>query len=265
MRPHRVEVPKSIAELPFLGAERFGERPAQRFRCDGVWAAEHLQRRWRTAAAAHPRSCRTGGGTADVHAVGAADLRKGACPVRQSDAGRHAVEGDRGRACRAPARACWGAGAGAAAPWLRAGRRDVARQGARGVRRPDAGRDLGCGAAGGWRAGVYRRSETATSAPAEVPTMTSAARASTPTSSIARTTPRWNASPAVPPAPRTSPTRSFPSVFPDHPPDPWPLTGRPSRLDLPVRPSARSRHGCPRQARPPAGPRWHLRCRASPV
>jgi hypothetical protein len=76
--------------------------------------------------------------------------------------------------------------------------------------------------------------------------MTSAARASRPTSPIARTTPWWNASPAVPPAPRSSPIRSFLSVCPDHPPDLWLLTGRPSCLDLPACPSARSRYHCPR-------------------
>jgi long-chain acyl-CoA synthetase len=37
MRPHRVEIPQTLAGLPFLGAERFGERPAQRFKRDGVW------------------------------------------------------------------------------------------------------------------------------------------------------------------------------------------------------------------------------------
>lgn len=37
MRPHRVEVPHTLAHLPFLGAERFGQRPAQRFKRDGVW------------------------------------------------------------------------------------------------------------------------------------------------------------------------------------------------------------------------------------
>ena len=37
MRPHRVELPSTLAHLPFLGAERFGERPAQRFKRDGVW------------------------------------------------------------------------------------------------------------------------------------------------------------------------------------------------------------------------------------
>jgi long-chain acyl-CoA synthetase len=37
MRPHRVEIPQTLADLPFLGAERFGERPAQRFKRAGVW------------------------------------------------------------------------------------------------------------------------------------------------------------------------------------------------------------------------------------
>ena len=37
MRPHQVEIPQTLAELPVLGAERFGERPAQRFKRDGVW------------------------------------------------------------------------------------------------------------------------------------------------------------------------------------------------------------------------------------
>jgi long-chain acyl-CoA synthetase len=37
MRPYQVEAPKTLADLPFLGAERFGERPAQRFKRDGVW------------------------------------------------------------------------------------------------------------------------------------------------------------------------------------------------------------------------------------
>jgi long-chain acyl-CoA synthetase len=37
MRPHRVEVPRTLADLPFLGAERFGERPAQRLKRDAVW------------------------------------------------------------------------------------------------------------------------------------------------------------------------------------------------------------------------------------
>jgi long-chain acyl-CoA synthetase len=37
MRPHRVELPNTLAHLPFLGADRFGERPAQRFKHDGVW------------------------------------------------------------------------------------------------------------------------------------------------------------------------------------------------------------------------------------
>jgi long-chain acyl-CoA synthetase len=37
MRPHRVEIPQTLAGLPFLGAERFGERPAQRLKRDGVW------------------------------------------------------------------------------------------------------------------------------------------------------------------------------------------------------------------------------------
>src|SRR6266705_491176 len=37
MRPHWVEIPQTLADIPFLGAERFGERPAQRFKRDGVW------------------------------------------------------------------------------------------------------------------------------------------------------------------------------------------------------------------------------------
>src|SRR6266704_5557407 len=37
MRPHWVEIPQTLADIPFLGAERFGERPTQRFKRDGVW------------------------------------------------------------------------------------------------------------------------------------------------------------------------------------------------------------------------------------
>jgi long-chain acyl-CoA synthetase len=37
MQPHRVEAPNTLAHLPFLGAERFGQRPTQRFKRDGVW------------------------------------------------------------------------------------------------------------------------------------------------------------------------------------------------------------------------------------
>ena len=61
---------------------------------------------------------------------------------------------------------------------------------------------------GGGPTGPRRRTDAATIAPAEVPTTTTAVRGSRPASSIARSTPRWNASPAVPPAPSTSPSRS---------------------------------------------------------
>jgi long-chain acyl-CoA synthetase len=37
MRTHQVGSGATIAELPFLGAERFGERPAQRFKRDQAW------------------------------------------------------------------------------------------------------------------------------------------------------------------------------------------------------------------------------------
>ena len=37
MRTHQVGSGATIAELAFLGAERFGERPAQRFKRDQAW------------------------------------------------------------------------------------------------------------------------------------------------------------------------------------------------------------------------------------
>ena len=37
MQPHQAEIPQTIAELPFLAAERFGDRPAQRLKRHGAW------------------------------------------------------------------------------------------------------------------------------------------------------------------------------------------------------------------------------------
>jgi hypothetical protein len=37
MQTHQVESRDTVAELPFVGAERFGERPAQRFKRDEAW------------------------------------------------------------------------------------------------------------------------------------------------------------------------------------------------------------------------------------
>jgi len=37
MQPPQLTTPQTLAELPFLSAERFGERPAQRFKHDGAW------------------------------------------------------------------------------------------------------------------------------------------------------------------------------------------------------------------------------------
>ncbi|HET6728945.1 MAG TPA: AMP-binding protein, partial [Jiangellaceae bacterium] len=37
MQTHQVESRDTVAQLPFVGAERFGERPAQRFRRDEAW------------------------------------------------------------------------------------------------------------------------------------------------------------------------------------------------------------------------------------
>src|SRR6266581_5220921 len=34
---HQVGSRETLAELPFFGAERFGERPAQRFKRDAAW------------------------------------------------------------------------------------------------------------------------------------------------------------------------------------------------------------------------------------
>src|SRR4051794_13935096 len=68
---------------------------------------------------------------------------------------------------------------------------------------------------GGSRSGLRRNAPTIE--PADVPTMTSAFRASYPRSASARSTPRWKASPVTPPAPNTSPTLLMPAPFPGLP------------------------------------------------
>src|SRR3954452_8443795 len=59
-----------------------------------------------------------------------------------------------------------------------------------------------------------RRRKAPTIDPAEVPTMTSADRASYPTSDNARSSPRWKASPVTPPAPSTRPIRVTSGLVP---------------------------------------------------